>query len=288
MKSLSRRAFIAAGAAAAGTATTFATRESARADNNNSTADYGGFRVGIQSNILHNFSPEPEAILGHIAALGLRQVEFIGSRHYPVTLDEERISYMQDLLARHEMTMEAYFVGDMPADKDNLRKTFEFARKNGVSVLVGMPTEEALPILDSLVKEFEIKVAMHNYGPGARYDLVEHLIIAAAPWDWRIGYCLDTGHTMRSGEDPVAAVRRLGSRLYGMHLREHSAISRDPQPPETIVGEGALDLEALCVSMRDVGFSGPLTIEVYFNRRDPIDSLKQSLANFAQAARDTK
>ncbi len=249
-------------------------------------AKYGGFRVGIQSNVLSVLSPELEPMTRHIADLGLHWVEF-AHWHYEVTQDAARIAEVQALLARRNLQMEAYFLGEIKPDANALRQTFEFARSNGVSVLVGQPMEEAFPLLDALVKEFEIKIAVHNYGPGHRFDRITDLLKAAAPWDWRIGYCLDTGHAMRSGECPIDAVRRLGSRLYGVHLREHEAIRRAPRLPETIIGEGALDLKALCRAMRDVGFPGPLSLEVYYNRQLPIAPLQRSLTNLADAARAT-
>lgn len=287
MITLSRRQFMAAGAAAA--AGTWRPGRTAGAENEKkqaSMAKYGGFRVGLQSNVLSAFSSEMEPMVRHIAELGLRWVEF-AHWHYEVTDDADRIAEVQALLARQHIEMEAYFLGEIEADAERLRQTFEFARKNGVSVLVGQPTEEAFPLLDALVKEFEIKVAIHNYGPGHRFDRITDLLLAAAPWDWRIGYCLDTGHAMRSGEPPIDAVRRLGSRLYGIHLREQAAVQRDPQPPETIIGEGALDLQAFCRALREVGFLGPLSLEVYYNRKAPMEPLRSCLANLAAAARAT-
>lgn len=286
MKHVSRRHCIAAGAAAAGAAW-LAPGFHVRAGQADAAHDFGGFRVGIQSNVLNAFSPKLEPMVGHIAGLGLQWVEF-ARWHYDVTDNAGRVAEVQGMIARHGIRMEGYFLGEIEADAAHLRRTFEFARTNGVSVLIGQPTAEAFPVLDALVKEFKIKVAVHNYGPGHRFGRIQDLIIAAAPWDWRIGYCLDTGHAMRAGEHPVDAVRRLGSRLYGLHLREHAAVQRDPQPPETVIGEGALDLKALCIALRDVGFSGPLSLEVYFRPQDPLDVLKACLSNFAAAARATR
>lgn len=285
MRNVTRRQFLATGAAAAG-AVWLASPRPAQADNKALTAPYGGFRVGLQSNVLNAFSPQLEPMVGHIADLGLHWVEF-AHWHYEVTEDAARIAEVRDLLARHKVRTEAYFLGEIQADAAQLRRTFEFARRNRVSVLVGQPTQEAFPLLDALVKEFDIKIGVHNYGPGHRFDRIDDLVKAVGPWDRRIGYCLDTGHAMRSGEEPVKAVRLLGSRLHGMHLREHAAIRRDPQPPEAIVGEGALDLKALCREMHGVGFSGPLSLEIYYNPKQPLEPLRKSLANLAKAAQAT-
>jgi inosose dehydratase len=285
MSKLSRRQFLATGTTVAG-AVWLAGPRAARASDQAQTAPYAGFRVGLQSNVLSQFSPELEPMLGHIAGLGLRWVEF-AHWHYEVTEDAARIAQVQALLARHDVRMEAYFLGEIPADITQLRRTFEFARRNDVSVLVGQPIEEAFPLLDDLVQEFDIKVAVHNYGPGHRFDRIADMVNIVSPWHERIGYCLDTGHAMRSGEDPIRAARLMGRRLHGVHLREHAAVQREPQPPESIIGEGALDLESFCRAMRDAHFSGPLSLEVYYNPQQPIEPLRRSLANLAEAARRT-
>jgi inosose dehydratase len=186
---VSRRRFIATSAVAAGAAWLFPSRP-VRAGSDEPELDFGGFRVGIQSNVLNAFSPELEPMIGHVADLGLRWIEF-ARWHYDVTDDADRIAQVQAWLQRHELRMEGYFLGEIEADADQLRRTFEFARNHGVSVLIGQPTQEAFPILDALVREFEIKVAVHNYGPGHRFDRIQDLLIAVAPWDWRIGFCLD-------------------------------------------------------------------------------------------------
>jgi inosose dehydratase len=285
MSKTTRRHFLAASVAAAG-AVWLARPRAGQASDKDLTKAYSGFRVGLQSNVLNAFSPQLEPMVGHIAKLGLHWVEF-AHWHYEVTEDAARIEEVQALLARHDLRMEAYFLGEIKADAQQLRRTFEFARRNRVSVLVGQPTEEAFPLLDTLVKEFDMKIGVHNYGPGHRFDRISDLVKAVSPWNERIGYCLDTGHAMRSGEDPVEAVRVLGSRLHGVHLREHAAVRRDPQPPESIVGEGAMDLDSLCRAMRKVGFSGPISLEIYYNPKEPIEPLRRSLANLAAAARRT-
>jgi inosose dehydratase len=285
MSKTNRRQFLAASVAAA-SAAWMAGPRLGKASDAGLTKPYSGFRVGLQSNVLNAFSPQLDAIAGHVAKLGLHWVE-LAHWHYDVTEDPARIEEVQALLARHNLRMEAYFLGEIKADARQLRRTFEFARKNRVSVLVGQPAEEAFPLLEELVNEFDIKVGVHNYGPGHRFDRIADLVKAVSRWDERIGYCLDTGHAMRSGENPIEAVRLLGRRLHGLHLREHAAVRREPQPPETIIGEGALDLESLCRTMRNVSFSGPISLEIYYNPQEPLEPLRKSLANLAAAARKT-
>lgn len=288
MTKVSRRSFITSGAGAVAGAAWLAQPGPGLARTPAGREVEGGFKMSLQTNSLHQYTQDLEKIISHVGGLGLEWIEF-ANWHYQKTHDESRIKEVQGKLGIHGLRMDGYFLGNITGDDEaSHRASFEFARRNGVSVLVGQPTKESLPILDRLVRESpEMRVGIHNYGPDAQYDRVEDMITAAAPWDWRIGYCLDTGHLMRSGEDPVEAVRRMGTRLHGIHLREHVAIRREAKLEETIIGEGALDLEAFCHALRDVNFVGPLVLELYYDRLNPIEPIRQSLANFAEVARAT-
>jgi inosose dehydratase len=248
------------------------------------TADdeYGGFTIGIASYSLRQH--DLETAIRHIAELDLHWVEFFGG-HYSAVTDPKRISGVAKLLEPHGIRMHAHWVGDLGADKNANRALFEFARQAGVPLLTGHPLPPSLPILDSLVQEFDVKVGIHNHGPDHLYDTVDDMLDAAAPWDERIGFCLDTGHCMRSGEDPAHAVRRLGGRLYGLHLKDHEWIGRD-EPPQTILGEGALNLEELCQALREVEFEAPISIE--YDIEVTLDTVRRGLDNFTRAAAATR
>ena len=136
-------------------------------------------------------------------------------------------------------------------------------------------------MLEAFVTEYDIKAGIHNHGPGHLYDTVDDMLEAAEPWDERIGFCLDIGHCMRSGEDPVEAVGRLGERLYGIHLKDHEHIGRD-DPPQTILGEGALDLPALCEALRAINYDAPIMVE--YDKEVTVEEIRRGLANVAEAA----
>ena len=51
-------------------------------------------------------------------------------------------------------------------DQADIRAKFEYARRAGVSVIVaGDPNDQTLPMLDRVVKEYNIRIAIHNHGP---------------------------------------------------------------------------------------------------------------------------
>src|SRR5205807_5297193 len=95
--------------------------------------------------------------------------------------------------------------------------------KMGVKVITADPSPAALPVLDKLLKEYskhDIRIAIHNHGPGARYSSIKSVADALKGHHERLGACVDTGHFLRSGEDPVEAVRTFGHRTYEVHVKD--------------------------------------------------------------------
>ena len=276
MPGISRRAFLAMSAAAAGGAW-MAPSPKARAED-----AFGGLRLGMASYTLRDYGRE-EAI-AHTAELGLGWIELFGG-HQEATEDEDAIAVLRAELVNHGVQMHAYWAGNLRDNEEQIRTLFEFAGRLSVPLLPGHAYPESLPILDELVKEYDIKVGLHNHGPDHLFDYADEMIEAAEPWDARIGYCLDTGHCMRSGEDPVEVVERLGDRLYGIHLKDQEHIGRD-DPPQTILGEGALDLSAFCAALRQVGYDAPISIE--YDKQVTIGEIRRGSANFAEAANEVR
>jgi inosose dehydratase len=106
-------------------------------------------------------------------------------------------------------------------------------------------------------------------------------------------FCLDTGHFVVGGGDPVAALRAFGSRINQVHLKDASrdvvaAIVADGDPVEAVwsreafprLGAGDVDIDALIAVLRDTGWSGWLVVEQ--------DTLPTTAERFARAAEDQR
>ena len=100
------------------------------------------------------------------------------------------------------------------------RSSFDFAKKAGVKVITANPEPDSFDSLDKLVAEYDIRIAIHNHGPGALFDKLDSVTKAIKGHDKRIGACVDCGHYLRSGEDPVKCVLELGDRVYGVHIKD--------------------------------------------------------------------
>ena len=251
---------------------------SARAD---SLKAYGGFAMGIQSYSLRAFGVE--GALDHIRALGLHWVEFF-RHHYPPTEDPAKIAAMNKSLAKRDISVSAHGVQSFDDNHEANRRFFRFAKRAGIKNISANPKPNAFQSLDRLVKEFDIRIAIHNHGPGASYDKAAQTLKAVQAYDTRIGFCADLGHYIRSGEDPVKVVHLLGNRLYGVHLKDFAEKKKSTKG--VIIGQGHLDVQAVFAALRQVGFpaDGALSLEYEENHQNPIDDIRECLAVASKAA----
>ena len=122
-------------------------------------------------------------------------------------------------------------------------------------------SEAMLDVLESLVREYDIKAAIHNHGPDipTLYPTAEAIWARIKNRDRRIGICFDMGHQQRAGLDPVAAVQKYGERIYEVHLKN---ITRPDSEGRAIQGpRGVLDIPAIFRALAAVGFDGLALIE---------------------------
>jgi inosose dehydratase len=258
---IGRRAFLAAGAAGyGGLLARAAAVEGSRAD------------LGIQIYSLRDF-PVDQA-LAHVRDLGLKFVEFYPGM-FPVTDNQAAIDAMKKKLADLGLAISGFGVVQFTKDEDKNRKIFAFAKKAGIPTIAADPDPDSFASLNELVKEHDIRVAIHNHGPTHRYNKVVDVLQAIEKHDARIGACADLGHFIRSGENPIEVIRLLKGRLYGVHLKDFAEM-RD-KTRGVILGRGHLDMPAVFAALDQVGFpaNGALSVEYEENPKDPIADLRE-------------
>lgn len=255
---------------------------------------YGGFAMGIQSFTLRKLGLEP--MLDAVQRLGLSHVELIpetkllfyefGS-HLPVSADAGEIARVRAALAARGIRAAASGVHGV-ADEAEARRLFAFAQAAGIPLLTIMPDDEALDALDRLCAEHpEVRLGIHNHGPYFRYDTIADVEASLAGRHPGFGACVDAGHFIRSGEDPVEALRRLGPRVHGVHLKDFAGEGLFAEG--RILGQGKLDLDAFFRALRAIGF-GPeraLSLEYEANPDDPIPDVEACLRAASESAERT-
>ena len=227
--------------------------------------------LGLQSYSLRKMSYE-EAV-ETAARLGFKTIEAFPG-HLPP--DRANVARAKTISERNRVRLVAHGVNALQADAAKLTGIFEFAEAVGIEVITADPDPASIALLDRLVGDYGIAVAIHNHGPGHRYATVEEILEAVRGHHELIGMCLDTGHLARAGEDITEAVDKLGDRLHGLHLKDV-----DDNNDNVVIGAGRLDLKMMFERLSKSGILGrvPAIIEIEMNPDDPIQNIGDSLKN---------
>lgn len=239
------------------------------------TDPYRGFKMGIQSYSLRNFKA-PKAV-ELTKGLGLAYWESFRS-HVPISTLPKHIAEQKELLAGIKLI--AYGVVSFDDNEDKAREVFDFSKAMGIESISADPkkNEATFKLLDKLVEEYAINIAIHNHGPKASYDKIDDVVNAVKDHHPRIGACVDTGHYLRSGENPVEAIERLKDRVFGVHLKD----VKDAKVFK-ILGEGDLDLVGCLKLLYKNKYNYCLALEYEENPANPVPDLEICLQNVRKA-----
>jgi len=161
-------------------------------------------------------------------------------------------------------------------DEAAVKQAFKHAKMAGMKIIVGVPMPDTLGLVDRLVKETDIAVAIHNHGPGDKvYPTVESAHEKIKDLDRRIGYCMDIGHTMRAGCDPAATARRFADRMLDIHLKDVSLAAAKGRCIEA--GRGVIDLPAVLAALVETNYSGNASFEFEKDPGAPMPGLAESV-----------
>lgn len=278
----SRRTFLAAATGTTiGIATGAFSRRVLRAADNAKADKFAGFNVGLQSYTLREF-PIDQA-LAEINKMGLGSVELFDA-HFSSKSTPAQIEAMQAKTKALGITMCGHGVNPFTADHEANRRWFEFAKQAGIKTLSANPSEDSFDSLDKLCEEYQIRIAIHNHGPGASYDKIADTLNAIKGHHQLIGACADLGHYIRSAEDPVRAINLFEGRLYGIHLKDFA--EQKDVTKGVILGQGHLDVVGVFKALKKVNFpaDGCLSLEYEENPKNPLADVAACLAAASEGA----
>jgi inosose dehydratase len=243
---------------------------------------FAGFEMGMQSSSMRPF--KVGEVLEVIHQLSLPGVEFIND-HFSVNSSDADIEAMKSRTTSLGIKMMGHGVNHFGPDHLANRRWFVFAKKAGIKNISADPSQDAFDSLDKLCEEFQIRIAIHNHGPGARYSKISDVLTAIHGHHPLIGACADLGHYIRSDEDPVRAINEFEGRLYGIHLKDFDERKADAKG--VVIGEGHLDLVAVFKALRKVNFppDGCLSLEYEADRTNPLPGITQCLTAAGEAAK---
>jgi sugar phosphate isomerase/epimerase len=269
-----RRAVLGAGLAAAGALAFGRVGAVARAATP-AGGPYGPFKMGLQSYSLRGIGPggkpDLDAALAATRALGLHYWE-ANPVHIPMTGDPAAIAAVKKKLEGAGVTVLGYGVVPFRNDRDATRKVLDFARQMGFEYVSADPTPDSFDMLDKLVEEYGINIGIHNHGPKHRWEKIDTIAAAIKDHSPRIGCCVDTGHFLRSREDPVRAVEVFGRRVYGVHLKDVKDATQF-----TVMGAGDLRTAELLKTLARLNYRSALNLEYEENPKAPMDDIRACL-----------
>lgn len=160
---------------------------------------------------------------------------------------------------------------------EEVRGVFEYARDAGMPTIVCSPDPAVLDAVEQAAKEFDLRVAIHNHGPtDKRYPSPLDVLRLVKDRDSRMGICMDVGHTVRIGEDPVAVMQQCAGRLYDYHIKDVTAATPKGGPVE--VGKGVIDIVAVLRALVAMKFAGHVALEYEANGDAPMPGITDSFA----------
>lgn len=162
-------------------------------------------------------------------------------------------------------------------DDADIRNYFEYAKTAGMPIMVIAPTPTTLPRIERFVREYDIKVAIHNHGPEDPYfPGPSDALPLIRDMDPRVGLCVDLGHTTRTGVDIVDALAEAGDRVLDIHAKDlKDLLVRDSQ---CIVGEGAMPIPAIFKQLVAMDYAGCVNLEYEIDAEHPLPGMLQSFA----------
>lgn len=248
----------------------------------------GGFIVGCQAYMFHRFTAF-EAI-EKTAIAGGRAIEFYpGQRLSPqepgIKLDQnasdETILKLKNKLKQHGVVAVNFGVVEVPKDEAGARKIFEFAKKLGVKAITVEPDMDQMDMLEKLVKEYDIRMGIHNHPKRATepdYKLWDpaYVLSMVKGRDSRMGVTADVGHWTRSGFQTVAVLKMLEGRIISCHLKDATQLG-NPDSPDVPLGQGVSDVKGILRELKRQHFDGNISIEYERDWENSVSDIAQCI-----------
>lgn len=157
-----------------------------------------------------------------------------------------------------------------------VNQAFQYAKAAGMRIIVGVPNHDLLEFVDKKVKEYDVKVAVHNHGPTDKvYPTPESAYERIRKLDTRIGLCIDVGHTQRSGIDPSEPALKYADRLLDIHVKDVSEASAKGTTVE--IGRGVIDIPGFMRTLVKINYRGTVSLEHEKDSKDSLPGAAESI-----------
>jgi inosose dehydratase len=229
-------------------------------------------KLGLASYTLRKFN------LDEVIDISKRlQLDFIAlkSMHMPLEGSSEDIRNAADKIKSAGLSLYGAGVIYMKTEQE-VENAFNYASTAGLEVIIGVPNHDLLLLVEKKVKDTNIKLAIHNHGPGDDlYSSPNDVHARIKNLDKRIGFCIDIGHVVRIGQDPVQMIEKYKDRLYDMHIKDMD--KAEPKGKAVEIGRGIIDIPKVVKALKKINYQGYVGFEYEKDADNPVPGLAESV-----------
>ena len=233
---------------------------------------FKGLKVGIASYSLRKFNLDQAIAMTQEA--GVKYIT-LKDMHLPFKTTTVERKAARKKIDDAGLILMGCGVVTMANKEDAVKEVFEYAKDAGMPTIVCSPDPAALDTIEKMVKQYDIRMAIHNHGPGdKKYPLPGDVLKMVKDRDPRMGVCMDVGHTARMGQDPVAALKECAPRLLEFHMKDVTEAAAKGGAVE--VGKGVIDITGVLKVLLDVKFPYHVALEYEAKADAPMPGIIES------------
>ncbi|TWU33231.1 ThuA domain-containing protein [Novipirellula artificiosorum] len=252
-----------------------------------------GWRLGVTAYTFYRYTlfetiEKTEQLgLPYLGGLSFQKVSSDIDKPFDAKLNDDELKAIRLKLDDAGVRMLTSFYAKIPGDEEGCREVFEFARKMGVETLISEPPLESLDMIERFCEAYDIDLAIHNHDQKAspHYWSPEAVMNVCDGRGPHIGVCADVGYWLRSGIDPVAAVKTIGSRLFVVQLHDLDALTSEGH--DVPWGSGAGKTKAFLKELHRQGVEPKMFgLEYSYDWYDSIPEVKQCVRFFNETTQE--
>lgn len=252
-------------------------------------AEANGWKLAIQSYSFHRFTLM-EA-LDKTQELGIKYIEIypghklggkFGDKVFDIHLDETTQEELKTIAASKGIQIIAMGVA-VQNNPEDWEKLFQFAKNMGMELITAEPAINDWDLIESLVKKYHIKLAVHNHPQPSEYWSPDNLLKQINQRSKNIGSCADVGHWARAGLNSLNCLKQLQNRIISLHFKDiMPKIEGENEQHDVVWGEGVLNTTELLRELRRQDFDGIISIEYEYNWDNSVPDIKKCVEYYNQ------
>jgi len=207
-------------------------------------------------------------------------IGLLGVKDFHLPLDSSQEVINQTLEKMKSFGVEPYGVGPIyMKSEEAIDQAFAYAGRVGTNTLVGVPDVHLLPYVEKKVREYNIRLAIHNHGPDlpiypGAIDVWKEIRDLDPGW----ASALDIAHSVRLGQDPFRDFLNYKERIFDFHIWDVDKAEKSGWCVES--GRGLIDFPRFFRMLKEHNYTGTCSLEYAKDMDDPLAGIAESIGYF--------